>query len=132
MRQALLVWMLAALCLGSLRAEAEGDAARGARVFQRCFACHSVDPNETAKLQGPSLYRIVGRPAARTEGFEYSDALKSKAASGLVWTEDALDRYVTEPERVIPGTRMAMPGLDDAQDRADLMAYLLQSGRHAP
>jgi hypothetical protein len=42
----------------ALGAEA-GDAARGERVFQRCYSCHSVDPNEAAKLQGPSLYRIM-------------------------------------------------------------------------
>ena len=48
---------------GVLAADA-GDAARGERAFQRCYSCHSIDPNEAAKLQGPSLYRIMGRPAA--------------------------------------------------------------------
>ena len=62
----------------------EGDAGRGKRAFQRCYSCHSVDPNEKAKLQGPSLYRIMGRPAAAISDFEYSDAMRAKAAAGLV------------------------------------------------
>lgn len=103
---------------------AGGDAARGERVFQRCFACHSVDPNETAKLRGPSLFRIVGRPAASVAGFEYSGAMKAKGAAGLVWTADALDRYVADPEAFVPGTLMSVPPLRDERQRADLIAYL--------
>jgi len=68
----------------ALGAEA-GDAARGERAFQRCYSCHSVDPNEAAKLQGPSLYRIMGRRAAAIPGFAYSDAMREKGAVGLVW-----------------------------------------------
>jgi cytochrome c len=104
---------------------AEGDATRGARVFQRCYSCHSIDPNETAQLQGPSLYRVVGRKAASVAGFAYSDAMKTKGAAGLTWTVDALDRFIADPETFIPGTPMVvLPPLDDAQERADLIAYL--------
>jgi cytochrome c len=121
--------MLAAGLIGllaaSLAATAEGDAARGARVFQRCYACHSVDPNETGQLQGPSLYRVIGRPAASVAGFEYSDAMKAKGATGLTWTAAALDRFVADPEAFVPGTTMVvLPPLQDAQDRTDLIAYL--------
>lgn len=108
---------------GALRA-AEGDAVRGERVFQRCYSCHSVDPNETAKLQGPSLFRVIGRPAASVAGFEYSGAMKAKRAAGLVWTAQMLDRYLADPEALVPGTLMSLPPLRDAQERADLIAYL--------
>ena len=108
----------------------EGDATRGERVFQRCFSCHSVDPNETAQLQGPSLYRVVGRRAASVPGFTYSDAMKAKGAAGLVWTTDALDRFISDPEAFVPGTPMVvLPPLSDAQERADLIAYLASTGR---
>jgi cytochrome c len=93
-------------------------------VFQRCYACHSVDPNETAQLQGPSLFGIMGRPAAGVPGFEYSDAMKAKGAAGLVWNADALDRFVADPDAFVPGTAMGLPPLRDAQERADLIAYL--------
>ena len=63
-----------------------GDVVRGARVYQRCYSCHTVDPNEQARLQGPNLYRIVGRRAASVAGFSYSPALTSKGEAGLVWT----------------------------------------------
>jgi cytochrome c len=56
------------ILLFPVAALAADDAARGERTFQRCYSCHSVDPNETAKLQGPSLYRIMGRPAAAVPG----------------------------------------------------------------
>lgn len=106
----------------------EGDAVRGERVFQRCYSCHSVDPTETAQLQGPSLFGIMGRPAAVLSGFEYSDAMKAKGAAGLVWTAETLDRFIADPGQFVPGTLMALPPLPDAQVRADLVAYLL--GRH--
>ena len=108
---------------------ADGDAARGERAFLRCYSCHSVDPNETAKLQGPSLYRIVGRPAASIAGFDYSDAMLEKAAAGLVWDRATLERYIADPEAMLPGTRMSVPPLRDEQERADIVAYLARSGR---
>jgi cytochrome c len=109
-----------------------GDAARGERAFQRCYACHSVDADEKAKLQGPSLYRIIGRPAGTVAGYEYSDAMRERAAAGLVWDAAALDRYIADPESLVPGTRMSVPPLRDEQERADLIAYLASSGRYAP
>ena len=103
----------------------DGDAARGERVFQRCYSCHSVDPTETAQLQGPSLYGILGRRAAAVAGFEYSDAMKAKGAAGLVWTADTLDRFIADPDAFVPGTPMVvLPPLRDEQERADLVAYL--------
>ena len=113
---------------GSASYAAEGDAARGERAFQRCYSCHSVDPNDTAKLQGPNLFQIIGRPAGAITGFEYSDAMRDKAASGLVWDAATLDRYIADPDAVVPGTLMSVPPVRDEQERADLIAYLASSG----
>jgi len=110
----------------------EGNATRGERVFQRCFSCHSVDPNEKARLQGPSLYRIMGRPAAAIRGFEYSDAMRRTGAAGLVWDAATLDRYIADPESLVAGTNMSVPPLRDEQERADLLAYLARSGQYRP
>ncbi|MBO0766164.1 MAG: cytochrome c family protein, partial [Hyphomicrobiaceae bacterium] len=103
---------------------AEGDATRGERAFQRCYACHSIDPNETAQLQGPSLLGVIGRPAATVPGFEYSEAMKAKGAAGLVWTVETIDRFIADPTAFVPGTAMSLPPLRDAQARADVIAYL--------
>lgn len=108
----------------------DGDAARGERAFQRCYACHSVDPAERAKLQGPSLFAIIGRPAAAIADFDYSEALRQKGAAGLVWDAVTLDLYIADPESVVPGTRMSVPPLRDEQERADLIAYLARSGHY--
>jgi cytochrome c len=108
----------------------EGDAARGERAFQRCYSCHSVDPKDTAKLQGPNLFQIIGRSAAATPGFDYSDAMREKAAAGLTWDAATLDRYIADPETFVPGTRMSVPPLRDEQERADLIAYLARSAAH--
>jgi cytochrome c len=122
-----------ALLLSSTGVAAEaGDAARGEQIFQRCYACHSVDPNEAAALQGPTLFRIVGRPAAAVAGFDYSQAMREKAAAGLIWDAATLDRYIADPEAVVPGTRMSVPPMRDAQERADLIAYLARSGQWRP
>ncbi len=111
---------------------ADADPARGERVFQRCYSCHSVDPRETANLSGPSLWRIVGRRAATLQGFDYSDALKARGAAGLVWDAAALEAFVTDPQGYLPGVSMGFFGIDDAQQRADLVAYLRRAGETPP
>ena len=110
----------------------EGNAVRGERAFQRCFACHSIDPAEPAKLQGPSLFKIIGRPAAAVPGFVYSEAMQKAAAAGLVWDAATLDRYLADPDAVVAGTAMSIPPVRDANERADLLAYLKRSGASAP
>src|SRR5262249_10208391 len=101
-----------------------GDAARGERAFQRCYSCHSVDPNKTAKLQGPSP---ISRAAA-VQGFVYSDAMREKGAAGLIWDAATLERYISDPQSVVPGTIMSAPPLRDEQERTDVIAYLALSG----
>jgi cytochrome c len=109
-----------------------GDPIRGERTFQYCFSCHSVDPNEQAQLEGPSLYRIVGRPAASLKGFNYSDAMKKRGAEGLKWNAAVLNSYIADPQSIVPGTRMSAAPLRDDQARADLIAYLAKSGPYRP
>jgi len=110
----------------------DGDASRGARVFQYCFSCHSVDPNEQTPLEGPSLYRILGRPTASLPGFNYSDAMKKRGAAGLKWDTPTLNAYIADPQAIVPGTRMSAAPLRDDQARADLIAYLAKSGPYRP
>lgn len=100
------------------------DSARGERVFQRCFACHSVVAGED-KLPGPNLRTVIGRRAGTLPGFRFSPAMiEAGAARGVVWTRAALDAYLADPERFIPGTGMGLPGLGAADDRRDVIDFL--------
>ncbi len=120
-----------ALILAS-QSGAPSVAARGERVFQRCYACHSVVAGED-RLPGPNLRGVLGRRAGTLLGFEFSPAMiEAGAARGLVWTRATLDAFLADPERVVPGTTMAMPGLPDADDRRDVVDYLEQASAAAP
>lgn len=111
------------LLLGSAPAAAAGDAQRGAQAFRQCTACHSTAPGE--HLTGPSLAHIWNRKAASAQGFQrYSEALQK---SGVVWNAATLDRWLASPQALVPGTSMTFPGVRDAQQRADLIAYLRAS-----
>lgn len=103
-----------------------GDVEAGRRVFARCRSCHVLD--EGVNRVGPSLYGIIGREAGTVEGFRYSEANQT---SGVTWTEQNLFDYLENPREYIPGTIMAFPGLRDAQDRADVIAYIKANGGDA-
>jgi cytochrome c len=100
-------------------AYAEGDAVRGEARFKECAACHRLDAggNEV----GPSLHGIFSRKAGELGDFRYSPAMKR---SGITWTTETLDKYIADPQAVIPANRMPYAGMADANDRADLIAYL--------
>jgi cytochrome c len=100
------------------------DPVAGATVFKKCAACHTVDTTGRNGL-GPNLNGVVGRHAGRARGFSYSPAM---AGSKLVWNEKTLARFLASPRQVVPGTRMAFPGLPSAQDQANVIAYLKHSG----
>ncbi|MBV8911285.1 MAG: c-type cytochrome [Gammaproteobacteria bacterium] len=93
-----------------------GDATRGKAVYQLCMACHSLDDDDV----GPRHRGVVGRTAGTVPGYPYSPALKN---SHIVWDRDTLDRWLTNPQALVPGAKMffAMP---KAQDRADVIEYL--------
>ncbi len=100
-----------------------GDAAKGEKVFKKCAACHSVGPDAKSKT-GPVLNGIVGRPAASVEGFSYSEAMKAKAAEGLVWSPENIAQMIEKPKDFVPGTKMSFAGLRKEEERADVIAYL--------
>lgn len=91
--------------------------ARGARVYERCIACHSLDHDRT----GPRHCGLIGRKAGSVRDFEYSEAMRK---SGLVWNKRTLDRFLAAPTEVVPGTSMGYAGIPDARERADLIAWL--------
>ena len=98
-------------------AQETGDAAKGQEAFEnRCTMCHGIDSDG----QGPKLAGVVGRKAASSPGYPYSDALK---ASGLTWTPAELDAFLSGPGKLVPGTAMAVTVTDPAQ-RRDIIAYL--------
>jgi cytochrome c len=108
---------------------AKADTAKGAEVFKKCQACHTINqggPNG----QGPNLYATVGEAVAKGKGgFAFSSAL---AAIGGTWTFEKLDDWLTSPRKFAPGTKMTFAGLSDPQDRADVIAYLNAQGSNLP
>jgi cytochrome c len=100
-------------------ARAEGDAARGEKRFEECATCHTVERG--VNNVGPSLSGLFERKAGEIANFRYSPALKK---SGITWTPQALDTFIADPQKEVPGNRMPFAGMPDAGDRADLIAYL--------
>lgn len=92
----------------------------GRAAFARCRSCHTITPNGP-NMTGPNLYGIMGRPAGAHVGFNYSKAV---LAAGFAWDDDRLDHWLQNPRTFLPGNKMAYPGLPDATDRRDLIAYL--------
>jgi len=89
-------------------------------AFEVCTSCHSYQQNEPA-LEGPPLWGVVGRATASVEGFEYSPALQ---ALGGTWDRARLDRFLTNPKALVPGTKMKMGGLPEAAERAEVLDFL--------
>ena len=88
-------------------------------AFAQCKACHSVEPGKNGI--GPSLAGVFGDKAGTKPGFEFSDAMKN---SGLVLNQSGLDRYLTDPRGVVPGTKMAFGGVKDAAQRQAIINYM--------
>jgi cytochrome c len=105
-------------------ARADGDAARGEAKFQDCAACHKLETG--ANNVGPSLHGIFERKAGELADFRYSPAIKR---SGIAWSPETLDKFITDPQAVVPGNRMPYAGMASASDRADLIAYLQNATR---
>jgi cytochrome c len=101
---------------------AESDAAAGRTVFEkRCTGCHALDHEK----EGPRLAGVVGRKAGAVSTFVYSDAVRKSA---VVWTEAALDKWLTDPETVIPDNDMSFR-LNNAVERAAIIAFLKETGK---
>ena len=100
-------------------ARADGDAARGEARFQDCAACHKLEAG--SNNVGPSLHGLFERKAGALADFRYSPAMKR---SGITWTPETLDKFITDPQAMVPANRMPYAGMANAADRADLIAYL--------
>ena len=100
---------------------AESTDARGAKLFRKCAACHSVTA-DGGNRAGPTLYGVFGRRAGTLDGYNYSQALRH---SSLVWTEETIDRlFALGPDEFTPGSKMPLQRMPSAEDRENLIAYL--------
>jgi len=116
-----LIALLAALVAGP--ALADGDADKGKKVYNKCKACHDIGEGAKNKV-GPALTGIMGKEVASAEGYSYSDAFLAKKAEGMTWTDETLSTYLEKPKDMIPGTKMAFPGLKKEDEREDVIAYI--------
>ncbi len=120
LRAAFGLFLAASLWLPASNAQA-ADAAAGETVFKRfCTACH-IATAEGRRGVGPTLFGVVGRKSGSVDGFRYSNANKS---ADITWTPEILDKYLTNPKDVVPGTIMTFAGVKNDTDRANLIAYL--------
>ena len=126
---------IAALSLAACGSDPAGDTRRaasgvasaeaGARIFRRCAACHTIGRDST-DTDGPNLYGVMGGPIGeRRARFSYTAGLK---ALGGRWDDARMDRWLTNPRALVPGTTMNFAGLRDPADRADVIAYLKTQG----
>ncbi len=97
--------------------------ADGEKVFRKCKACHQVGDGAQNR-SGPHLNGVIGRAVAAVEGFRYSGALTALAEAGAVWDDETLAAFLTDPKGYAKGTRMSFKGLDKADDRDAVAAYL--------
>jgi cytochrome c len=105
-------------------ARADGDPVRGEARFQDCAACHRLEAG--VNNVGPSLHGIFTRKAGELTDFRYSSAMKR---SGIVWTPETLNTFITDPQALVPANRMPYAGMANASDRADLIAYLSKASQ---
>jgi cytochrome c len=108
----------------TVAARADGDAVRGEARFQDCAACHRLEAG--VNNVGPSLHGIFTRKAGELADFRYSSAMKR---SGIVWTPETLNTFISDPQAMVPANRMPYAGMASAGDRADLIAYLSKASQ---
>jgi cytochrome c len=102
---------------------ASANRSRGERQAMLCKACHSLTKGGQNMI-GPALYGFIGTRVGAREGFEYSAVMRN---ADFVWTPAALDAWLAQPGRFLPGNRMTFAGVPDQKDRADLIAYLIEA-----
>jgi cytochrome c len=101
-----------------------GDASKGRRLFARCRTCHNLTGEARPRI-GPNLNEVFGRTAGTSSSFtRYSDQMKT---AGIVWSEETMFTWLTDPRALIPGNKMVFPGLRREQDRLDMIAYLREA-----
>jgi cytochrome c len=104
------------------------DLSNGEAKFAVCRSCHTTSPGGD-DMTGPNLWGIFGRKAGSKPGFTYSDDLKN---AGWTWDADHIDKWITNPRTVLPGTKMTFIGMPDANDRRDVVAFLKVQTSDAP
>ena len=105
------------------------DAAKGAEVFKKCAACHTINQGGANGI-GPNLYATLGEGIAQGKGgYAFTDALKGV---GGKWDFDKMNAWLTSPRKFAPGTKMTFAGLGSAEDRANVILYLNQQGSNLP
>lgn len=103
---------------------AKADPKKGEQIFHRCEACHDGTKGGPNKV-GPNLWGVVGRPIASHPGYSYSAGMKKFSDdSKKHWTYQLISEFITSPRKEVPGTAMGFAGLDDPQDRANVISYL--------
>lgn len=108
---------------------ASADAAKGADVFKKCAACHTINQGGANGI-GPNLYGTMGEAVAQGKGgYAFTDALKKV---GGTWDFDKMNAWLTSPRKFAPGTKMTFAGLSNPQDRANIILYLNQQGSNLP
>ena len=98
----------------------EASYENGRRVFAQCRSCHLVEKGAGNRV-GPNLHDTYGKPAAQVADFRYSPAMQS---ANVTWDFDTLDRYLTRPRDVVPGTLMVFAGFRKPEVRRDVIAYV--------
>jgi cytochrome c len=112
---------LLVFCLGPTYSWAECDIEAGKKQFNKCIACHAVDPG--VQMMGPSLFGLMGRKVGSVEGFPFSEAMTS---ADIIWTEETLDAFLESPMQFMPGTVMPFGGIRKATQRDSLICYIKQ------
>ena len=113
--------VIALACLAAAHgAMAQAAFPRGTLLFLRCASCHDISQTASPKI-GPNLAGVIGRRAGSLPGYAYSPAMKAQT---FVWDDASLDRWLTKPSAVVPGTAMAFAGVESAADRQAIIDYL--------
>jgi cytochrome c len=117
----------AAVLCAAAAASAEGNPERGEELFRPCAACHMIGEGAIHRI-GPHLNGVLGRDIGAADGYDYSEALVEVGQDVGDWSEAALDTFLANPRAFAPGTTMAFRGIPSAEDREDLIAYLVEEG----
>ena len=121
MKNRSIAYCLLIFCLSSAHSWAECDVEAGKKQFNKCVACHSVEPD--VQLMGPSLHGLMGRKVGSVEGFPFSEAMVN---ADFIWTEETLDAFLESPMQYLPGTVMPFGGIRKADQRDAIICYIKQ------